>query len=248
MLEKLIINDIFKQKRTKLLLFAIAIPVFISMLLYIDMHIRYKSYLYQLCLKDGTTSWQMLVEQQRILYFNEFLPLFGAIIISALFENEYKNNGWMLTLTYPVSRSKIIISKFITSLIYMVVLLITNIICLIIVGKLSVFPEAVNGMYFAKIFFIQFIASAAVMVIHLYLTIINKNTMASIGTAAAICIISSNLFYNESSISKFNPYSFASFAYGFIPVDFKILIIVASFFIIGGLAFTIIKFDKKQCY
>lgn len=248
MLEKLIINDIFKQKRTKLLLFAIAIPVFISLLLYVDMHIRYKSYLYPLALKDGITSWQMLLQQQRILYFNEFLPLFGAIIISALFENEYKNNGWILTLTYPVSRSKIIISKFITGLIYMLVMLITNITCLIIVGKLSGFPEVVNEMYFAKIFFIQLMASAAVMVIHLYLTIRNKNTLASIGTAAALCIISSNLFYNESSISKFNPYSFASFAYGFMPVDLKILIIISLLLIILGLAFTIIRFDKKECY
>lgn len=248
MLRKLVINDIFKQKRTKLLLFVIAIPTFISLLLYIDMHIRYKSYLYPLALKEGITSWQMLVEQQRILYFNEFLPLFCAIIISALFENEYKNNGWILTLTYPVSRSKVIISKFITSLIYMIVMLITNIICLIIVGKLSGFPEAVNEMYFAKIFFIQFMASAAVMVIHLYLTIKNKNTLVSIGTAAALCIISSNLFYNESSISKFNPYSFASFVYGFIPVDLKILIIISLFLIVVGLAFTIIRFDKKECY
>lgn len=248
MLGKLIANDIFKQKRTMLILIIIAVPILTSLLLAVDLGIRYKDYLYPLALKKGITSWQMLLHEQRLVFFKEYLPLFGAMIISSIFDNEYKNNRWTLELTFPVSREKIIMSKFITSLIFMTIMLIVNIISLILVGKFSGFPEAVEGIYFVKMFLIQFIAVASVMTIHLYLTIKNKNTLTSILIAGLICIVSSDLYYKGSSISKFNPYSFASFSDGLTNVNLTLITTASLILIIAGLAYTIRYFNKKQCY
>lgn len=248
MLGKLIANDIFKQKRTKLLLIIIAVPILTSLMLAVDLDIRYKDYLYPLALKKGITSWQMLLHEQRLVFFKEYLPLFGAMIISSIFDNEYKNNGWTLELTFPVSKEKIIISKFITSVIFMAIMLIVNIISLILAGKFAGFPEAVEGIYFVKMFLIQFIALASVMTIHLYLTIKNRNTLISIITAGCICIVSSDLYYKGSSISKFNPYSFASFSDELNNVNITLIVIAALILMFAGLIYTLRYFKKKQCY
>lgn len=248
MLGKLIANDVFKQKRTMLAFIIIAVPIFTSLLLAVDLGIRYKDYLYPLALKKGITSWQMLLHEQRLVFFKEYLPLFGAVIISSIFDNEYKNNGWTLELTFPVSKERIILSKFIASLIFMTAMLTVNIISLILVGKLMGFPEAVEGIYFVKMFFIQLISVASVMTIHLYLTIKNKNTLISIITAGLICVVSSDLYYKGSSISKFNPYSFTSFSDGLTDINVTLIVTAALILMIAGLAYTIRYFKKKQCY
>lgn len=248
MLGELISNDILKQKRTKLIFMVIAIPIFTSLLLAVDFGIRYGDYLYPLALKKGITSWKMLGHEQNLVFFREYLPLFGAMIISSIFDSEYKNNGWVLSLTYPVSRKIVIISKFITSLMFMTVMLIVNIISLIAVGKFSGFPEAVDTIYFAKMFLIQFISVIPVMVIHLYITIKNKNTLVSMGIAAIMCVISSQLFFDGSSISAYNPYSFASFSAGLVPVNITLLVTISAILAVGGLIYVVRYFNNKECY
>ncbi|MBZ9633992.1 ABC transporter permease [Clostridium sp. FP1] len=248
MLVRLIINDIYKQRRSMLIFMVIAIPIFTSVLLAIDFGIRYESYLYPLALKKGITSWSMLLLEQKMVFFKEYLPLFGAIIISSLFDSEYKNNGWTLSLTYPIARGKIVISKFVASLIFMSIMLIINSLSLIVVGKIIGFPEAINSMYFVKMFFIQFISVAGVMTIHLYITIKNKNVLKSIGVAAIITIVSSDLFYRGISISKYNPYCFASFSDGLTKANLSLQIIMSAVLIFIGLFSAVIYFNKKQSY
>jgi hypothetical protein len=248
MLGKLIANDIFKQKRTMMLLVIIAIPLFTSLLLLIDFNIRYKSYLYPIAIQKGMTSWQSLLHEQRIVFFKEYLPMFGAMILAALFDNEYKNNAWTLELTLPISRGKLILSKFITSLIFMSIMLIVNAVSLIAVGKIMGFPEPINLMDFIKMFLLQFVFVTSSMAIHLYLTIKNKNTLVSIGIAGFACMISSNSFYDGDNISKFNPYSFASFSDGLTKVNMPLMLGISIILIIAVLFYTVKYFNNKECY
>ena len=248
MLRELIINDISKQKRTILILIVIAIPLFTSLLLAVDFNIRYKTWLYPLALKKGLTSWQMLLKEQQLVYFKEYLPLFGAMIISAIFDTEYKNNGWTLELIHPVSKAKMLVSKFIVSLIFMTIMLLVNIISLIAVGMLMKFPEAIEVMCFIKMFFIQFIAVAFAMTIHLYITIKSKNTLKSIILAGVICVVSADLFYKGSIISKFNPYSFASFSDGLRNANLTLIVTASIVLTIVGIVCTLVYFNKKECY
>jgi hypothetical protein len=244
----LIISDFTKQKRTKLLIVVIAIPIVISLLLAIDFAIRYESYLYPLALQKGINSWEMLLKEQNMVFFKQYLPLFGAMILSSIFDNEYKNNGWTLTLTYPIAREKIVISKYISSLIYMCIMLLVNVIALICVGKFMKFPETINIMYFVKMFLIQLVSVASVMTIHLYLSIRNKNSLISLGIAAVTCAVSSNLFFNGNSLSKYNPYSFASFSDGRAPVNMTLLVSMSIALCVGGLVYTIRYLNKKESY
>lgn len=234
MLMTLIKNEFYKQKRSLLLLCILVIPIGIGILLCVDLGIRYSNYLLPLAQERGMTSWEMLLKEQRILYFNDYMPLFGAVIISGLFENEYRNNGWSHYLTRPVKRREILISKYVTAYIYMVIMLIINIVTLIIVGKIFKFPDAINFLMFGRMFLIQAVSSAAIMVIHLYITTENKNIMVSVITAAVLSIVSSNLYFNAPTISKFNPYGFSLYSVMKIEgVDLGIYLISSIIFLLG---------------
>jgi hypothetical protein len=245
---ELLISDFIKQKRSKLLLVVVAIPIVVSMLLAIDFSIRYESYLYPLALQKGIDSWAMLLKEQNMVFFKQYLPLFGAMIIGSIFDDEYKNNGWTLTLTYPIVRRKIVISKYISSLIYVCLMLLVNVIGLICVGSFMKFPEAISLMYFVNMFLLQILFTAAVMTIHLYLSLKNKNSMISIGIAGIICVVSSNMFFNGNNISKYNPYSFTSYADGGTPVNMALLIIISIALCIGGILYTVRYLNRKEIY
>ena len=90
MLMDLIKNEFYKQKRNLVILLVLAIPVSIAMLLSLDFLIRYQSWLLPQGIEKGLTSWQILINEQRILYFNDFMPVFAALILGTLFECEYK--------------------------------------------------------------------------------------------------------------------------------------------------------------
>lgn len=248
MLMTLVKNEFLKQKRKPLILIILMIPIGISILLLLDLTIRYESWLLPRAQEMGITSWEMLLKEQRILYFNDYMPLFSAIIIGELFENEYKNNGWVLTMTQPIKREMVLLSKYITSIIYLITMLFINIVTLIGVGKIFKFSESIPWNNFFTMASIQLIASCAVMVIHLFLSIKNKNVLISFGIAAVLSIVSSNLYYNENIISKFNPYNFALFSIEQGSLEnISIYIISAVFIIIGSI--TLNKYFKyKKVY
>lgn len=93
-----------------------------------------------------------------------------------------------------------------------IIMLIINIVALIIVGKVFNFPEAIPWSYFFNMAVIQLVASSAVMIIHLFFSIENKNILISLGIAALLSILSSNLYYYDNPIIYFNPYSYALFS------------------------------------
>ena len=109
----LIKNEFYKQKGNWIILLILAIPIGVSFLLGIDLLIRYRDYLLPLYSQEGLTSWQILINEQRILFFNDFMPLFAALILTVFFECEYKGNSWNFLLTKPIKREYIIFSKYI---------------------------------------------------------------------------------------------------------------------------------------
>ena len=212
MLISLIKNEFAKEKRNLVILFVLAIPLGVAVLLGIDLLIRYESWLLPKAIENGLTSWQVLIKEQRMLYFNDFMPIFAALILATLFESEYKNNSWTFLLTQPIKRTNILLSKYIVASFYSIVMLLLNVFSLIAVGKIFKFQEPIPWRFFIVMFAIQLIASLVIMVIHLFLNIKNKNLLVSLGIAAVLSIVSSNLYYNESFIKNINPYGFSLFS------------------------------------
>ncbi len=248
MLISLIKNEFAKEKRNLVILFVLAIPLGVSVLLGVDLLIRYESWLLPKAIENGLTSWQVLIKEQRMLYFNDFMPIFAALILATVFESEYKNNSWTFLLTQPIKRTNILLSKYIVASFYSIVMLLLNVFSLIAVGKIFKFQEPIPWRFFIVMFAIQLIASLVIMVIHLFLNIKNKNLLVSLGIAAVLSIVSSNLYYSENFIKNINPYGFSllSITQGRDEITL-VLIISAVIIFIGSL---LIKryFNNKEVY
>lgn len=248
MIFTLVKNEFLKEKRKLLLIMMLLLPIGISVLLAFDLLIRYESWLLPNAAGKGLTSWNILIKEQRILYFNDFMPLFAAVILGQLFETEYKNNGWTFILTKPIRRWQILFSKYITSIIMIIIMLIINIVALIIVGKAFNFPEAIPWSYFFNMAVIQLVASSAVMIIHLFFSIENKNILISLRIAALLSILSSNLDYYDNPIIYFNPYSYALFSITQKGQEIIYLSLGSAIVIVVG-AFMLYKyFNNKKIY
>lgn len=212
MLINLIKNEFTKGKRNLVILFVLSVPIGVAILLCIDFLIRYESWLLPQSIEKGLTSWQVLIKEQRILYFNDYMPMFSALILSTLFESEYRNNSWTFLLTKPIKRRDILLSKYIVSSFYSVVMLILNVISLIVVGIIFKFKEAIPFKFFIIMFFVQLISSLVIMLIHLFFNIKNKNLLVSVGIAAVLSIVSTNIYHNDYFIKYLNPYGFSLFS------------------------------------
>lgn len=248
MLINLIKNEFTKEKRNLVILFVLAIPLGVSVLLCIDFLIRYESWLLPQSIEKGLTSWQVLIKEQRILYFNDFMPMFSALILATLFESEYRNNSWTFLLTQPIKRSSILLSKYIVASFYSIIMLLLNIFSLVAVGILFEFKEPIPWRFFIVMFGIQLISSLVIMIIHLFLNIKNKNLLLSLGIAAVLSIISSNVYYNESFIKNINPYGFSLFSITQGRNEIILVLIISIAIIFIGSALIKRYFNNKEVY
>lgn len=212
MLMALIKNEFTKEKRNLVILFVLAIPIAVAALLVFDFLIRYESWLLPQAMEKGLTSWQILIKEQRILYFNDNMPIFSALILATLFESEYKNNSWTFLLTQPIKRIQILNAKSIVATFYTIIMLLLNVFSLIMVGLIFKFKEPIPWRFFIVMFLVQFLSSLVIMTIHLFLNLKSKNLISSIGIAAVLSMISSNLYFNDSFVKNINPYGFSLFS------------------------------------
>lgn len=244
----LIKNEFYKQKGNWIILLILAIPIGVSFLLGIDLLIRYRDYLLPLYSQEGLTSWQILINEQRILFFNDFMPLFAALILTVFFECEYKGNSWNFLLTKPIKREYIIFSKYISALIIFIIMLAINILALVVVGKIFKFSEPIPWKFFLIMAGIQLLAGIVIMTIHLFISLKNKNLMISIGIAGVLSIISSNLYYNGAAISKVNLYGLSFFSITQSKTEIiTVLVSAVLIYSIGNIAITK-YFNNKKIY
>ena len=248
MLINLIKNEFTKEKRNLVILFILAIPLGVAFLLCVDFIIRYESWLLPQAMEKGLTSWQVLVKEQRILYFNDFMPLFSALILVTLFECEYRNNSWTFLLTQPIKRSKLLLSKYIVAAFYSTTMLLLNVISLIIVGLIFKFKEPIPYKFFIIMFFVQLISSLVIMIIHLFLNIKNKNLLVSLGIAAVLSIISSNIYFSDYFIKYLNPYGFSLFSITQGRNELLILFIISGLILLIGPKLIKRYFYNKEMY
>lgn len=248
MLINLIKNEFTKGKRNLVILFVLAIPLGVSVLLCVDFLIRYESWLLPQSIEKGLTSWQVLIKEQRILYFNDFMPMFSALILGTLFESEYRNNSWAFLLIQPIKRSSILLSKYIVASFYSIIMLLLNVFSLVAVGMLFKFKEPIPWRFLIVMFGIQLISSLVIMIIHLFLNLYNKNLIISLGVAAVLSIVSSNLYFSDLFIKYVNPYGFSLFSITQGKNEVNLLLIISISVIIIGTLFIKKYFYNKEMY
>jgi len=211
MLKLLIKNEFLKQKGNKNIWIILMIPIIINFLLAGDLMVRYDSWILPQAQTRGISCWQMLINEQKILYFNDLMPVFAAINIISLYEYEYRNNSWRFLLTKPIKRKWILLTKYIVASFNYFIMLLLNLFSLISLGLIFKFQETVPWKYFGLMFAIQLSAGLIIILIHSFLNIRNKNLIVSIGIAGILSVFTSNFYYNN-NILKYNPYGFSLFS------------------------------------
>ena len=248
MLIDLVKNEFIKEKRNLVILFVLVIPIGISILLVLDFLIRYESWLLPQANLKGLTSWQVLIKEQRILYFNDYMPLFASLILVTLFESEYKNNAWIFLLTKPIKRSRILNAKVIVAVFYSIAMLLLNIFSLIMVGLIFKFKEPIPWRFFIIMFCVQLISTLVIMTIHLFINLKNKNLLVSIGVATVLSMVSSNLYHDETFIKNINPYGFSLFSITQGRNEITYVFIISAGILLIGSAFVKKYFKRKEIY
>ncbi|WP_416828339.1 ABC transporter permease [Ectobacillus polymachus] len=145
MLLRCIQNDIGKEKRSALPFLLILIPLGTTGAMFLDMFIRYHTYLAGVAKTKGISSWYILLKEYHgVLGWGFFFPIFIAVISAAIYHTEYKQNAWKQNLSLPISRSTALLSKYIVTCLLSFLLVITNILGLLVVGKVVGFPEPID--------------------------------------------------------------------------------------------------------
>lgn len=246
MLINLIKNEFKKQKRTTFYLLVFIIPIFFGLILFPEWKMRGDEYMLTQCIVRDINQWKYLLRESHILFMPTYLPVYISIIMYMIFDIELKNNNWKYTLTAPVEKRNILLSKFILGFIVSSLIVVLNIVAVIISGKLIGLTDDLDLMYFMQVSLYRIIAVAAIVSIQGFITSFYKGIGASVGTAFILCIVSSQFINTEVVINKYNPYSLLMFADGIYKggtfTITSILICLITVLVVGS--FTIRKFEK----
>lgn len=68
----------------------------------------------------------------------EFLQILIVILFSSIMSNEYNNGTFKIYLTKPISRKKILLSKYLIEIIYSIILIVTIIVSISLINKINI--------------------------------------------------------------------------------------------------------------
>lgn len=206
-------NELIKQRRTLLWPSVLIIPIGACCAMLMDMMIRYKDYLYGRALKNGVTSWHILMtENHNLLGWGTFMPFFIAILCSFVYNSEFSSNAWKKTMSTPVSKAGIYFSKWLVVLFFSFIMIILNAAGLFFVGKISGFPESFDLFPYTRYVLLQFSGILGVTALHNWLSSYFRNTVGPVSVGFIGSLISYTLFFSYPDYSKYFLYSFPLFA------------------------------------
>lgn len=247
MLFRILKCEQMKIKKTWILLISIIIPVAINILLTIDLQYRYTGFLLIHQEEMKLSCWQLIFKEQRVLYFSAILPLIVALTLNHIFSVESKNNGWSMILSQPIKKSKILISKYIISCKYIIILLLVNMITIAISGIITGVSDPLDISLFIRCFLILCSSSMAIAVIQMILLIVFSEKWVSISAAFILGVFSQDTYLNN-FFSKLNPYSFADYSFMANWNKTLSMLFISVLFIILGLSISILIFNRKNFY
>ncbi|WP_257349893.1 ABC transporter permease [Pseudalkalibacillus decolorationis] len=248
-LVQLIGTELSKQKRSFLWLFLFIIPLGTTGAMLLDMVIRYDDYLFPNAQENGISSWEMLInENHGVLSWGLFLPVFVAVISAFIHQNESKVDNWKNLLSLPVTRGSVLLSKYLIILVFGWLLVLFNALGLILVGKLTGFPESVSFELFGRYVLFQFISLLAIAAIQNLLNVIMKNPIFPVVVAFVGMIVSGILMYQHQQIGKFFPFLYPYIAGDLGKFGFNPDIAISGGLIYGAIVFMVglFVFNKKD--
>ncbi|KIL72752.1 ABC transporter permease [Bacillus badius] len=179
--------DQLKLKRSSILIIVLLIPILI--LTYELVNFTYRAELVdkQAELFHAGSMWMYLLYDNSLLFGLGF-PLAATLAASIIANIEHQADGWKQLLAFPVSRSKVYLSKFIWLTMSLLISLTIFLIGMILLGKALEFEESVPLGLLAGDSYGMLIATLPFTAFQLWLSMTIKNQAFPI-LIGAICTI-----------------------------------------------------------
>lgn len=201
-------NDLQKEKRSVLLPLLVLISLGTTGVMFLDMWLRYDSYLAGIAKTKGVSSWAILLnEYHGVLGWGTFFPIFIALISSALYYTEYKQNAWKQYMSLPVSRSTVLLSKYTSTCLLSILLILGNMLGLCIVGKIFSFPEPFDSMRYGSYLLSQCGGVLAIAAIQNWVNAFSSQFLAS-PLVSITGLVLASILPEHSTMAAFFPYTY----------------------------------------
>lgn len=240
---RLLYSEQIKLKRSGILLMSFLIPIVVNALLTVDLHFRYPGYLLIHQAELGLTGWQLILMEQRIFYFPALLPFFAALILAQVFYSEKKNNTWQLLITQPIQKYRIVLSKFLLSCKYILILILCDVITLILSGAITGVADPFPAGFFIRYTIILIVSVIAADAVLLVLFVGFRTIWPGLLCALILGIMSQGK-YDDNMFGKINIYSYVDYAYKSSWNDVTLIIAVSVIGMLAGLMIAVITFEK----
>ncbi|GAA0748598.1 ABC transporter permease [Clostridium oceanicum] len=154
MFMNLVITDLFKIKKNFVWKLVFLIPILSTCLLQLLIFIQFKS-INNYSNAHNITGWVLLISQNSgPVLWPSIINLIIMIISISIYQVEFKNNSFNSQICFPISKTKILLSKFFIILIFTLISILLNLLGLVIVGIFnSISAPFPFGMYFKYFIF-----------------------------------------------------------------------------------------------
>jgi hypothetical protein len=233
--------EFLKQKKI-LIPACIIFPIFINVLLYFTLDFRYWDYLVWQQERWGLSNWQLVFQDQGIFYFPELCHIVAAVLVYQSFAIEKEGNAWMIVMSSPYKKGKVILGKYAVCLISMLILFVVNFITIALDGFLIGVPDPFETGLFIRVFLAQFLVSGFMIALFIFLGTILRKIVYLI-PIAIICAFLTASWYSRDFI-PYCPFTYGT--YGYLATNAEMIIIIAVLLLLGSAFLCVSCFTAKR--
>lgn len=238
-------TELGKQKK-RIFLLCIIFPLLLNGLLFVDLQYRYEGYLLIHQSEYGLSNWQLIFKEQTIFYFSELCHVIAAVIVYEAFSVELKHNAWLIAASTSYRKYKVVLGKYMVSMIAGILFFLMDYISLYVIGKNIGVAGAFEASLFVKSFFIQLSAFSMMSAFYIFLVSLLKRIAYLIPVSLVFLILNVVLYYREQvSFQTIYPFTYISHCFRATAAETVVSILVSVVFSGGLLGLSTYVFRKN---
>ncbi|ANF38746.1 ABC transporter permease [Bacillus velezensis] len=206
-MKKLLWADQLKLKRSSLLIVVLLVPLLIIAYELVNLTYRSEYVEKQAEMFHAGSMWMYLLYDNSLLFGLGF-PLAATLSASIIANIEHQANGWKQTLSFPVSRMRIYVSKFIYLVVSLFISSTIFLLGMVLLGKLVGFEGSVPwGLLFGDSYS-MLVTVLPIMAFQIWLSMVFSNQAFSILVGSVSSIM--GLFLAAAQSTRWFPLAYPS--------------------------------------
>jgi hypothetical protein len=248
MLIKLVSTDILKYKRNFLWKFVIIAPLITTLIMQLVIVLQFDS-INEFSAENNINGWMVLISQNcGPVFWPSITNIIIMVISIMVYQIEFKDNSMNTQMCLPVSKSLIILSKFLVIYIFALIAILINLLGMIMVGIINSISDRFPCLEYGKYLLTQCCSIIGIVSISNWISSLFKNPLIPYITGILGFIMGLLLPFEFKTVSYFVPYSYPLYACGMRGYSSSVAVIggfVSGVFFIGASIFEFINRDIK---